>query len=82
MHQRVSSATATVRTLGSTHLNLAVSLWHTVRRTRLADTDQLRLVLRIDLTQLVKKFHRVFLNHEVEHILDFVRCRALVGDDE
>lgn len=82
MHQRVSTATTTVRTLGSTYLNLALTLRHTVRRTRFADTDKFRLVLRIDLAQPVQELHRVLLNHEVEHIFDFVRCRALVGDDE
>ncbi len=82
MHQRVSTATASVRPLGSAHLNFALTLRHTVGGPRLSDPHQLRLVLGIDITQFVEELHRVFLNHEVEHILDFVGSRALVCDDE
>lgn len=30
----------------------------------------------------MQELHRVLLNHVVEHVLDFVRSRALVSDDE
>ena len=82
MHQRVGTATATVRPLGSTYLNLTLALWHTVRRPRLSDSDKFRFVLGIRFAQLMEELHRVFLNHEVEHILDFIGSRALVCDDE
>ena len=81
MHQRVGTATATVRPLGSTYLNLTFALRHTVRRPRLADPDKFRFVLGIHFAQLMEELHRVFLNHEVEHILDFIGSRALVCND-
>ena len=82
MHKRIGTATASIRTLSSANLNLGIALWYAMSGTRLTYTNQLRLVLGICLTQFVQELYRVSVNHEVEHILDFVRCRALVGDDE
>ena len=82
MHKIVVTATATVRTLGSTDFDFAVALRHTVNATRLSYTHQLRLVRVVSLAQLVQHFDRVSLDHTVEHILDFVRASTLMRDDE
>ena len=82
MHKVVVAAATSVRTFGSTNLNLAVALRHSVGRAGLADTDHLRLVLIVGLAERVKHLNRVILNHAVEHILDFIGGRTLVSDDE
>ena len=82
MHKRIGTATASIRTLSSANLNLAIALWYAMSGARLTYANQLRLVLGICLTQFVQELYRVSANHEVEHILDFVRSRSLMCNDK
>lgn len=82
MDERVSAAAAAVGAFGSTDFYFAIALRNSRGRARLSDADQFRFVGVVGLPHVVEQLDGVLLNHGVEHVLDFVGGRALVGYDK
>ena len=82
MNKRVRTSTTTVRTLCRTNFNLAVTLRHARCGAGFTDPDHFRLILIVGFSHIIEQFNRIFLNHRVKHILDFIGSRSLMSNDK